>query len=136
MAFNWPLRVYYEDTDAGGVVYHSQYLNFLERARTEWLRSLGIEQQPLMEQSGIRFLVAEMSIRFLAPARLDDKLSIRVELDACKRVSLTLNQTIRRDGESRPLIEATVRIASVGENFRPARIPEDLLRRMTINGES
>ncbi|HWU69603.1 MAG TPA: YbgC/FadM family acyl-CoA thioesterase, partial [Stenotrophobium sp.] len=93
--FAMPLRVYYEDTDVSGVVYHANYLKFFERARTEWLRQFGISQEVLRERHGIAFTVANMQIDFLAPARLDDALQVTVDLHKRKRASLEFRQNIR-----------------------------------------
>lgn len=92
--FFWPLRVYYENTDAGGVVYHSQYLNFLERARTEWLRHLGFSQSALRQEQAIVFAVYKLTATFQSPARLDDILAVSVRLSQLRAASLTFVQTI------------------------------------------
>ncbi|MBF0180798.1 MAG: tol-pal system-associated acyl-CoA thioesterase [Magnetococcales bacterium] len=126
-AFCWPVRVYYEDTDAGGVVYHAGYLRFMERARTEWLRHLGYGQEALWRERGLLFAVANMEIDFLASARLDDSLNVSVILSERKRVSLTLAQTITG---ARLLVRARVRIALVDRDFKPARFPGDLIDRL------
>ncbi|GAB0058256.1 Acyl-CoA thioesterase YbgC [Candidatus Magnetaquicoccaceae bacterium FCR-1] len=133
--FTWPARVYYENTDAGGVVYHAEYLKFMERARTEWLRHLGHQQATLSSERGLLFAVVNMEIDFLASARLDDLLNVSVILTETRRVSLLLAQTITRmDGrpEPTPLIRAKVRIAMLSRDFKPVRIPQDLLNRMPI----
>ena len=123
--FSWPTRVYWEDTDAGGVVYHAQYLAFLERARTEWLRARGYGQACLRDVHGLVFAVRAMRIDFRAPARLDDALDVSVALRECRRASLVLVQGIRRDGSV--LVEAEVRIAALNAgDFRPRGIPESL----------
>ena len=127
-AFLWPVRVYYEETDAGGVVYHSCYLNFMERARTEWLRHLGFGQEQLHREQGLLFAVTRMEIRFLAPARLDDMLTVSVSLQERRPASLVLQQTIQRDRDQRRLIGAVVRIAALDSRFRPTRLPDVLLR--------
>lgn len=93
-SFVWPERVYYENTDAGGVVYHAQYLHFYERARTEWLRHLGFSQQALRAEQGVLIVVRHMDIAFIKPALLDDEITIHTELVALKRASMTLQQTI------------------------------------------
>ncbi len=130
-AFLWPVRVYYEDTDAGGVVYHSNYLKYLERARTEWLRALGYEQERLRRESGLMFTVTRMEIRFRAPARLDDRLSVSVAVAQTGRASLILDQTITREVDSRTLIEASARIAMIDQTFRPKRLPRAFAGRLT-----
>jgi acyl-CoA thioester hydrolase len=123
--FSWPTRVYWEDTDAGGVVYHAQYLAFLERARTEWLRAHGKGQETLRVDHDLVFVVRAMRIEFLQPARLDDALLVSVALRQCRRASLVLAQSIRRDGML--LLEADVRVAALNaSDFRPRAIPMPL----------
>jgi len=125
--FQWPVRVYWEDTDAGGVVYHASYLRFMERARTEWLRGMGISQSAVKESTGLAFLVREMQIDFLRAALLDDELSVSVEVKERRAASILFAQTIRRvDGVE--LIRAKVRVACVDVNrMRPVQIPADLI---------
>nr|WP_233511584.1 tol-pal system-associated acyl-CoA thioesterase [Luteimonas weifangensis] len=123
--FSWPTRVYWEDTDAGGVVYHAQYLAFLERARSEWLRARGQGQEWLRREHDLVFAVRAMRIDFRLPARLDDALEVTVALLQCRRASLTLAQTVRREGAL--LLEAQVRVAALGAgDFRPRAIPAPL----------
>jgi acyl-CoA thioester hydrolase len=123
--FSWPTRVYWEDTDAGGVVYHAQYLAFLERARTEWLRARGHGQERLRGDHDLVFAVRAMRIDFRAPARLDDVLDVTVVLRDCRRASLVLAQAIRRDGAL--LLDAEVRVAALNASeFRPRPIPQPL----------
>lgn len=123
--FSWPTRVYWEDTDAGGVVYHAQYLAFLERARTEWLRARGKGQQCLRVEHDLVFAVRAMQIEFRRPARLDDALDVSVSLLQCRRASLVLAQAIHRDGVL--LLDAQVRIAALNaSDFRPRAIPDGL----------
>ena len=123
--FSWPTRVYWEDTDAGGVVYHAQYLAFLERARTEWLRAHGKGQETLRVDHDLVFAVRAMRIEFLQPARLDDALLVSVTLRQCRRASLVLVQSIRRDGAL--LLEAEVRVAALNaSDFRPRAIASPL----------
>ena len=126
MAFVWPVRVYWEDTDAGGVVYYANYLKFLERARSEWLRGLGFEQDELREREGVVFVVRRVEIDYLAPARFNDALDVSVEPGATGRASLTVTQTIRR-GPTR-LAWANVKLACVeAVSFKPVRIPTSIL---------
>jgi acyl-CoA thioester hydrolase len=123
--FSWPTRVYWEDTDAGGVVYHAQYLAFLERARSEWMRELGHGQELLREAHGLVFAVRAMRIDFRSPARLDDLLDVTVELRECRRASLVLAQSIKR-GDAL-LLDAEVRVAALdAATFRPIAIPAPL----------
>lgn len=122
--FSHPVRIYWEDTDAGGVVYHAQYLAFLERARSEWMRTQGYGQELLRQEHDLLFAVRAMQLDFLKPARLDDALEVTAALQECRRASLIFVQEIRR-GEER-LLTATVRIAALGTDFRPTPIPQPL----------
>jgi acyl-CoA thioester hydrolase len=127
--FAWPVRVYYEDTDFGGVVYYANYLRYFERARTEWLRSLGVDQQRLAAEDGLQFVVRRAEIDFLRGARLDDELSITVEVMERKHTSLRLRQCALRGAE--PMAEAMVQAACVRrDNFKPARLPAALAARL------
>jgi len=127
--FHWPVRVYYEDTDAGGVVYHSQYLNFMERARTEWLRSLGFEQAALRADLNVLFVVHSMQIQFKKSARFDDLLSVETQLTQLRLGSFECAQTVLRDKEI--LIQAQVKIACVNaETYKPMGIPTQIKRKM------
>jgi acyl-CoA thioester hydrolase len=121
--FSIPVRVYYEDTDSGGVVYHSNYLNFMERARTEWLRSLGFEQDVLLRELGVIFAVSSVGIEFRKPARFNELLSITVSVARRGAASLTLEQTVVRGSEV--LAEAEVRVACLdAARFVPIAMPE------------
>ena len=123
--FSHPLRVYWEDTDAGGVVYHAQYLAFLERARTEWLRARGKGQELLRAEHDLVFAVRAMRIDFRNPARLDDALRVTVALRECRRASLVLAQSVRRGDDL--LLDAEVRVAALSAaTFRPKAIPQSL----------
>ncbi len=126
--FEWPVRVYYEDTDAQGVVYYANYFRFLERARTEWLRSLGVDMVALMEKDRRIFVVAEVQARFLGPARLSDELIVTARLKKLTRVSFDIEQNIYRGTpDGRPLIEATVKAAYLdADTMRPKRMPPSL----------
>jgi len=126
MSFQWPVRVYYEDTDSGGVVYYANYLKFMERARTEWLRHLGLEQDRLIDDHGIIFAVRSLSVDYLAPARFNDALQVSVEPDGHGRASLDFIQRIRRDStdEGQLLCQGRVKIACLdAASLRPRRIP-------------
>lgn len=128
--FSIPTRVYWEDTDAGGVVYHAQYVAFLERARTEWVRALGYGQDGLRQDHGLVFAVRAMRIDFRRPARLDDTLQVTVSLRRCRHASVVFAQTILRDGEL--LLDAQVRCAALeASTFRPRAIPEALYQQLT-----
>jgi len=123
--FSFPTRVYWEDTDAGGVVYHAQYLAFLERARTEWMRTRGYGQELLRNEYGLLFAVRAMQIDFLKPARLDDALGVTAALQECRRASAVFMQQIRR-GENL-LLTAKVRVAALAaDSFTPRAIPQPL----------
>ena len=129
-AFRFPVRVYWEDTDAGGVVFYANYLKFFERARTEWLRGFGFEQEILRTREGVMFIVSETAVRYLCPARLDDLLQVSVTIREARQASLQLAQQCWRsdpDGETL-LAEGTIRIGCVDSGtFRPRRIPISLL---------
>ncbi len=130
--FEWPVRVYYENTDAGGVVYHSQYLNFMERARTEWLRALGFEQDELARREQVIFVVRRVEVDFRRSARFNDALVVSVELQEQRRVSLMLAQRIHRESDGELLIHGRVQVACVhARRFRPVPIPEHMLRVIT-----
>ncbi len=129
-AYHHPVRVYWEDTDAGGVVFYANYLKFFERARTEWLRSLGVGQQALREATGAIFIVADTRLRYLAPARLDDSLTITVELRQRGQASLHIHQQAWRDNTL--LCEGEIRVGCVdGGTFRPRRIPNEVITLLT-----
>ena len=125
--FHWPVRVYWEDTDAGGVVYYANYLKFMERARTEWLRALGFGQDELRDQSGVIFVVRRVEIDYLSPARLDDPIDVEVGVHEIGRASLNVKQTLTR-GSTR-LVAAQVTLACVdAARFKPVKIPESILQ--------
>ena len=155
--FSWPVRVYWEDTDAGGIVFYANYLKFFERARTEWLRSLGIEQHELKAQSGGMFVVADTTVRYLRPARLDDQLLVTARLAESGRASMTifqqaylkpnaasslktlLNSELPRQSTpglqidtSTLLCEGSIRIGWVNaQSLQPGRIPERVLQALS-----
>jgi acyl-CoA thioester hydrolase len=125
--FTWPIRVYWEDTDAGGVVYHASYLRFLERARTEWLRAHGVHQTRVREEHGVVFVVRDMAIDFLLPARLDEELDVSVETGERRSASMLFSQRIVRRADGAALVEARVRAACIdAATFKPCRIPNSL----------
>jgi acyl-CoA thioester hydrolase len=126
--FAWPIRVYFEDTDAGGVVFHANYLNYLERARTEWLRARGVSQRALAADRGLLFAIASLDIRFLSPARLDDELLATCALARRGGASLEFRQQIIRRMDNAVLADARVRAACLdAASFRPRPLPEDLV---------
>ncbi|MBT8429484.1 MAG: tol-pal system-associated acyl-CoA thioesterase [Gammaproteobacteria bacterium] len=128
--FEWPVRVYYEDTDTGGVVYYANYLKYLERARTEWLRHLGFGQDALMRDSGILFAVRRVEIDYLLPARLDDELVVELEIGSAGKASLTFVQRIVRVPDT-VLSRATVKVACLdSDRFRPTAIPANIREKL------
>ncbi|WP_409420366.1 tol-pal system-associated acyl-CoA thioesterase [Pseudaeromonas sp. ZJS20] len=123
--FEIPVRIYYEDTDAGGVVYYANYLKFMERCRTEWLRSLGVEQDGWLAE-GIAFVVRAVTVDYHAPARFNDQIRVACRLATLKRASLVFHQQIL-DVEGRPLISGQVTIACVNlQQMKPTPIPEPI----------
>ena len=133
--FHWPVRVYYEDTDSGGVVYYANYLKFMERARSEWLRSLGIEQDELRARHGIVFAVRSVSLEFLRPGRFNDLLQVGVALVEARAAALRFSQQVVRadrsglPGQGELLCAGEVEVACLdAARFRPRRIPEFLTR--------
>ena len=127
--FIWPLRVYWEDTDAGGVVYHASYVRFFERARTEWLRASGIGQASLREAHGVIFVVHSMDLRFNQPARLDDLLEASVLVSEVRSASFKVSQSLHRSFDETRLVSANVRIACIdAERWKPHPIPDFLLQ--------
>ena len=129
--FNWPLRVYWEDTDAGGIVFYANYLKFFERARTEWLRSLGIGQHQLKLATGGMFVVVDTTIRYRRPARLDDELVVTASLQQSGQASMTIFQQAL-SGKT-VLCEGTIRIGWVDTaSMKPARIPQIVVDRLKI----
>ncbi len=130
-AFSWPVRVYYEDTDAAGVVYYANYLKFLERARTEWLRAAGFEQTALRDDFGVVFVVRALAVEYRVPARFNDTLTVDVAVRDVRGSVLELAQTVRRGEET--LVTATVRIACVNTPaFKPVRIPGPVLEKLAM----
>lgn len=128
MAGSMTVRVYYEDTDATGVVYHANYLRWFERARTEWLRAHGFSQERLLRDAGIGFTLASISVRYLLPARLDDELRVITRVTFIGKASVRFEQEIQYDrSEAQRLAHASVRVGCVGiADFRPRRLPEAL----------
>lgn len=123
MAYELGLRVYYEDTDAGGIVYYANYLKFMERARTEWLRTLGIGQESL-RHDGVVFVVTEANSRFRKPARLDDELRILASVERLSRTRLVFAQQVKRGDEL--LVEGEVTVACMSLAGKPCAIPPDI----------
>ena len=135
--FQWPVRVYYEDTDSGGVVYYANYLKFMERARTEWLRSLDIEQDKLLANEGIIFVVRAAHIEYLKSARFNDTLDVSVVVVQCGRASITFEQQVTRRVAEMPspvlCCSGQVKIACVdGVTMRPCAIPPLILEKFSV----
>jgi acyl-CoA thioester hydrolase len=129
-AYSFPVRVYYENTDAGGVVYHGEYLKFLERARTEWLRHLGFDHQELARSHRVSLVVTALSIDFMKPARLDDTLAVGVQLESLGKARCVFAQEIRREDEVLVRAKVTVACVSGEAALRPVELPEPLRRKM------
>ena len=124
--FNWPVRVYFEDTDSGGIVYYANYLKFMERARTEWLRGHGIDVEGLARKDRVLFAVRSLKLDYLQPARLSDTLQVSVVLERARRASLELWQEVIR--EDQPLCAGHLRLACLdADTLRPRRIPDTIL---------
>lgn len=126
--YNFPVRVYYEDTDTAGIVYYANYLKFAERARTEALRACGFDQSQLMRDQAFGFVVRKCTAEFLKPAKLDDCLTIETRLTDISRVSMTMHQTVLRDGEK--LVTLDVKLAVVGHSMKPVKLPESVSKAM------
>ena len=125
LVHHWPLRIYYEDTDSGGVVYHSNYLKFMERARTEWLRDFKIDQRALKDNLNLMFVVHEIDIKFTRPAVFNDEIEVQTKLEKLRSVKIELEQKIFRSSEL--LIESRVVVASVNSiSMKPMRIPNEI----------
>lgn len=132
MSFTWPVRIYYEDTDSGGVVYYANYLKFLERARTEWLRALGFEQTELLRDYNVLFVVRRVEVDYLRPARFDEALAVTVKVHGMGRSWMELDQAAIRGAEA--LVTARVKIVCVnGQSFRPVGIPPAIKEKMEEN---
>ena len=126
--FLWPVRVYYEDTDSGGVVYYANYLKFMERARTEWLRSLGLEQDELIEKKSVIFAVRSVQVDYLAPARFNEQLTVTSTLVETGRASLMFEQIITKQDNEQVLCKGQVKIASLNaQTFKPCPMPTQIL---------
>ena len=129
--FLLPIRVYYEDTDAGGVVYHSKYLNFFERARTEALRILGFEQDALIENDDTIFAVRSIQADYLRPARFNDELVVKTHVEQLKKASMTFVQTISRSDSDEVLCGLSALVACVSASqLKPKAIPQNIIKQM------
>jgi acyl-CoA thioester hydrolase len=128
-AFQLPVRIYWEDTDAGGIVYYANYLKYMERARTEWLRHLGVEQEPLRVEQGLMFVVVHADVHFKKPARYGDTLQVGCTLKERGRASLTFQQAVVRDGTQEVLVEGEVRVACLDAvKLKPRGLPASILQ--------
>ena len=129
--FTIPIRVYYEDTDAGGVVYHSNYINFFERARTEWLRHLGYEMDELALSEQLVFVVRALNCDYLLPARFNDELIVSAEIVSIGNTSIVFKQQVRRASDDTVLAEGSVTVVSVdAQTFRPKRMPAPIMEKI------
>lgn len=136
--FSWPVRVYWEDTDAGGIVYYANYLKFMERARTEWLRARGVEQVDLKDRENVMFVVVRAEADFRMPARYGDLLQVTCEVSGSTRASLTFRQDVVRtvDDAEELLVTGSVRIACLDAlKFRPRPLPEMVLQEIGVGGK-
>jgi acyl-CoA thioester hydrolase len=125
LVHHWPIRIYYEDTDSGGVVYHSNYLKYMERARTEWLRDFKVDQKALKDNLNLMFVVHEIDIKFIRPAVFNDEIEVQTKKDKLGSVKIELEQKIFRSSEL--LIESRVVVASVNSiSMKPMRIPNEI----------
>jgi acyl-CoA thioester hydrolase len=130
-AFEWPVRVYYEDTDAGGVVYHTSYIRFFERARTEWLRARGFTQSRLRDVEGVIFSVVNLTTDYLSPARLDDLLTVRLTAHLNGGASVNFEQEILRGSDAATLARGLVKVACLdARTFKPKRLPKGIYKEL------
>lgn len=129
--FSWPVRIYYEDTDAAGVVYHSNYLKYMERARTEWLRAIGFSQQEMREGTGAIIVISSLEMKFVSPARLDDELDVKCKLHEIGGASFVVDQLVKKQQET--LCEARVKgVFLDAQTFRPRRFPSALKSELSL----
>lgn len=129
--FSWPVRVYWEDTDAGGVVYHGSYVRFYERARTEWLRSRGVVQSEVAAELGVMFVLYAMQLRFARPARLDDLLEVQLRMDKLTRTRMVIDHQLYRAADGSMLGQATAEVACIhAHSFKPRSIPPEIAKEL------
>ena len=128
MSHRFPVQVYYEDTDMGGVVYHANYLKFIERARSEWVKGMGIDQNALREHEGVVFVIRRIEADFRASARFDDELVVQTRVQSVGGVRLVLHQEVQRAGEA--LFTAEVTLVSMTLDGQPTRLPQELRRKV------
>jgi len=133
--FEWPIRVYIEDTDAGGIVYHARYLHFMERARTEWVRSCGVGLRAGLAEN-ISYVVQRLSVHYAVPAVLDDEISVTAEPVAFGRVWMDFRQQVVRARDGKTLCEANVRVACIAlDSGRPRRLPENMRELLALHSQ-
>ena len=128
MTHEFPVRVYYEDTDMGGIVYYANYLRYIERARSDWVRSLGIDQNAMREQDGVVFVVRRVEAEYLLPAKFDDALLVRTVVKAVTGVRLIMTQEVLRD--EKLIFQAEVTVVCIGDGGAPARLPANIRRQI------
>jgi acyl-CoA thioester hydrolase len=134
MNFVWPIRVYYEDTDSGGVVYYANYLKFMERGRTEYLRQLGFEQDRLIASDNVIFAVRSVQLEYHKPARFNEQLEVHSRVTECKKASLLFEQQIVRPQDNALLCSGQVRVACLqADSFRPCAIPQSIREVTGVN---
>jgi acyl-CoA thioester hydrolase len=136
--FSWPIRIYYEDTDTGGVVFYANYIKFFERARTEWLRAAGVSQQALTQTHGVMFVVKSTAVDYHAPAKLDDELKLTVVVERLGRASVQFLQEAWRisGGEEKLLATGQIKVGCVDTiSFRPSVIPDEVLKKIRTSEE-
>ena len=127
--FLWPIRIYYEDTDAGGVVYHTNYIKFMERARTEWLRNLGFEQDELRDKEGVIFAVRSVQVDYFFPAKFNDELFVSSQVTKKGKASITIEQEVIK--ETQVLCKGIIKVATLDDkSFRPKAMPASLYDKM------
>ncbi len=127
--FLWPIRIYYEDTDAGGVVYHTNYIKFMERARTEWLRNLGFEQDELRDKEGVIFAVRSVKVDYFFPAKFNDELFVSSKVIKKGKASITIEQEVLK--KHQVLCKGIIKVGTLDEkSFRPKAMPESLYEKM------
>ena len=126
--FSWPIRVYYEDTDSGGVVYYANYLKFMERARTEMLRAIGFEQDTLKQEQGLIFAVHSVNAKYRKPAVFNDELIVKSTISSLAKASLVFSQTVQRQSDATDLCSADIKVACLNADaFSPAAIPQPII---------
>jgi acyl-CoA thioester hydrolase len=133
--FSWPVRVYWEDTDAGGIVYYANYLKFMERARTEWLRAVGFEQGPMQREQKLIFVIVDTQVEFKRPARYGDALTVTAAIKECSRATLSFNQAVYRGAAGGELlVNGDIRVACLdADTYRPRGLPRELIGKLTGN---